>query len=351
MPINLLDILEYARRHGLRLLLWGLAVGLAGFLACFFIPPTYRAVAVILPPDEDELTSSLSSTRRSLGGLSGLGRLGTYFTQADIALAILRSRSAAEAVAHEFDLQKVYHSKDFPTAVERLRERVHVRIANDGTISVTVDDRDAERSAGMANHFLAELDRENQTFRSSQARRTRQFLELRVAEVDSSLRVAERMAARYQARKGAILATPELRASIDGVSSLMAQKVNAETELELLKRYASPRSEEVQRLEARVAELRRQVGSVPATQVGGAELIRDVAIRQDVLSILVPQLEEARIREAMDTPTIQVLDAARPPARRAWPRRSWITAFGFVLGVVAGLGEPMFRAARSIPRR
>ena len=47
-----------------------------------------------MPPDEDELSSVLSPMRRNLSALGGLGRLGgTYFTQADIALAILRSRA------------------------------------------------------------------------------------------------------------------------------------------------------------------------------------------------------------------------------------------------------------------
>ncbi|MEP7027623.1 MAG: Wzz/FepE/Etk N-terminal domain-containing protein [Candidatus Eisenbacteria bacterium] len=350
-PINLLDVTDYVRRHGLRLLLWGLGFALAGYLVSFLIPPTYRASAVILPPEEDELSSSISLTRRSLGGLGGLGRIGSYFTEADIALAILRSRTVAEMVTQKFELQKLYRSKDFPTAVDRLRELVRVRIASDGTISVTVDDRSAERSANMANQFLAELDRENQKFRSATARRTREFLERRVAETDSSLRVAERLAAAYQSRKGALLVSPELRVSLDGASSLMAQKITAETELELLKQYASARSEEVKRLEARVAELRRQVGNVPAMQVGGAELLRDIGTRQEVLSILVPQLEQARIREAMDTPTIQVLDPAQPPTRRAWPRRAWIAAFGFIVGIIVFAAELPAQAGRLAGRR
>lgn len=350
-PINLLDLFEYARRHGLRLLLWGLAVGLAGFLVCFLIPSTYRAVAVILPPDDDELTASLSMTRRNLGGLSGLGRLGTYFTQADIALAILRSRSVAELVAQHFDLQKVYGTKDLASTVDKLRDRVKVRISTDGTISVAVDDGNAERSAALANQFLAELDKKTQYYRSSRARRTRQFLEMRVAETDSSLRAAERVAAAYQKRSGTLLLTPETQAAMNGAASLMSQKIAAETQLELVKQYSSPSSDEVRSLEARVAELRRQFGQVPTTQVGGAALIRDIAIRKEVLSILMPQLEESRISEAMDTPTIQILDPALPPTHRSWPRRGWITAFGFVLGILAGLAEPALRSARAGVRR
>src|SRR5206468_2259691 len=120
---------------------------------------------------------------------------------------------------------------------------------------------------------------------------------------------------------------------------LMAQKVSAEVQLELAREYASERSEEVEQLTSRVRELRRQVGALPTTQVGGAELLRKVAVQQQVFALLTAELEEWRLRETVDTPTIQVLDPAIPPERRAWPRRGWIAAFGFVLGSMAGAAD------------
>jgi uncharacterized protein involved in exopolysaccharide biosynthesis len=116
----------------------------------------------------------------------------------------------------------------------------------------------------------------------------------------------------------------------------MGRKTAAEIQFELLKQYASPQSEEYSRLEAQVRELRRQVGDLPTGQVGGAELLRDVSMLQQVVVLLRAQLEEARLREAMDTPTIQVLDRAAPPERQLWPRRSWIAAFGLLLGALFG---------------
>ena len=338
-PIDLLDVADTLRRHGRRVLLWALALAAVGYGVSYLIPATYRASAVILPPDEDELTTSLSLTRR---GLSGLGRLGgPYFTQADIALAILRSRGVAEQIVKDAGLVAAYKAKDEEQAVDQLRDHTRVRIANDGTISVTVEDGSAARSAQLANLYLAELDRRNQRFRSSQARRTRQFLEHRASEADSILAHTERLAAAYQSQRGAVLITPEGQAAANAAATLMTQRVAAELELEQARRYASPNSEEVQRLQARVQQLSRQIGSLPAAQLGGAELLRDVAIQQQVLALLMSQLEEARIREAMDTPTIQILDSAEPPTKRAWPRRTWIAGFGFLVGAAIGAADLM----------
>jgi uncharacterized protein involved in exopolysaccharide biosynthesis len=344
-PFNLLDAVGFLRSRGRRFALWGIGLAVAGYLVSFLIPSVYQATAVILPPDEDDLTAALSFARRGVSGIPALGRLGggTYFTQADVALATLRSQSVHESVVREFDLVRVYKAKTREDAVRTLRDKTTIRIGSDGTISVSAWDRSAIRAAGIANAFFDNLDEFNRTFRTSRARRTREFLERRVAETDSLLRDAELKLAAYQGRKGAMVLSPETRAAADAAVSLMSQKLAAEVDLQIMRSYASPNSEELQRLEARVRELGRQIGGLPATQIGGAELVRQVVVRQQMFALLTNQLEEARIREVMDTPTIQVLDRATPPERRVWPKRLLIAAFGFVLG----LGVAIVASSRS----
>lgn len=338
-PFNLLDAVGFLRAHARRIALWGFVFGLAGYLVTFVIPPVYQATTVILPPDDDELSAALSLSRRSLGGIGALGRLGSgsYFSQADIAMAILRSRNLYARVVRQFDLQHVYHTGMPGEAIDALRDKSTVRISTDGTIAISVRDRSAQRAADLANAFMANLDELNRTFRSSRARRERQFLQLRVAETDSLLRATEGALAAYQRRHGAIVIPEEVSGSTDAAARFMSEKASAEVELELMRSYASPRSEEFQRLERRVSELRSLVGDLPTVQVGGAELVRQVAIERQVLALLTSQLEESRIREVMDTPTIQVLDEALPPERRAWPRRGLITAFGLCIGLGVGI--------------
>lgn len=348
--LSLLDILEFVRRHFRRLALWSLGLALAGFLVCFVLPRTYRATAVILPPEEDELTAALSMSRRSMVSLGALGRLGSYFTQADVALAILKSRSVRERVVEDFDLRSVYKVKTQEQAVKALEDRSRIRLSSDGTISVSITDRDAKRAAAIANAGIAELDRLNQRFRSSQARRTREFLEHRVAQADSLLGAAERLLALYQQKKGSIVISGEMRSAMSAAAELMARKAAAEVQLELMRGYASAQNEDVQRLEATVRELRRQVGDLPKTMVGAAELLRQVTVQQEVYAVLTSQLEQSRIRETMDTPTIQVLDPARPPDRPFWPRKLWVTAFGLLVGLMLGIADAAGKLPR-LPRR
>jgi uncharacterized protein involved in exopolysaccharide biosynthesis len=151
----------------------------------------------------------------------------------------------------------------------------------------------------------------------------------------------------YQRQKGAVVMSADVRGSAEAAGKLMSDKAAAEVELELMRGYASPQSDEVQRLEARVNELGRQIGSLPAAQAGGADLLRQVTVQQEVYGFLTAQLEQARIREAMDTPTVQLLDAASPPEKRVWPRRSLIALFGLLAGALVGVIDPWALAARS----
>ena len=335
MPtLNLFDLVASARRHWKGVLVWSASLAVFGYLVSFAIPPAYRATAVILPPEEDELASSISLAQRGFAGLGLMGRFGAYFTPADVALAILRSRSVHERVVDETNYASVYKQKSREQAYKRLASKVSSSIANDGTISVTAEDRSAERAATIANLFVEHLDDYNRQFRSFRARRTRVFLEERVALVDSALSATEAALAKYQREKGTVVLPPETGGAADAAIDLMSRLMTAEVELELLRSYASPQDEELVRAESRIRELRKQVGDVPGIQIGGASLIRQAVVYQQVFAFLTAQLEQARIREAMDTPTIQVLDPAQRPEKRFWPRRLWISAFGAFVGLV-----------------
>jgi uncharacterized protein involved in exopolysaccharide biosynthesis len=66
-------------------------------------------------------------------------------------------------------------------------------------------------------------------------------------------------------------------------------------------------------------------------------MVRDVKIQEQVFSLLSAQYEEARINEARDIPTVEVLDPAIPPEGRAWPRRGLLVGIGGVLSLCGAL--------------
>jgi uncharacterized protein involved in exopolysaccharide biosynthesis len=65
-----------------------------------------------------------------------------------------------------------------------------------------------------------------------------------------------------------------------------------------------------------------------------ARLALELRLKEGILSFLATRLEEARYKEALDTPTIQVLDVATPPAVRTSPRRALMVIVASLLGLV-----------------
>src|SRR5262249_17696008 len=189
------------------------------------------------PPEDDELSEALSFSRRNALSLNAFGRIASVFNQGDIALAILTSASVRSRIVDQYHLIDVYHVKSGEDAAKGLQKRSQIKISSEGTISVAVKDKDRDRAAGIANRYVDELARFKREFRTFRARRTRQFLEYRVAQSDSILRKLELQLAVYQKKRGTLVIPPELRSSADAAADLMARKAEAEVQLDLALDY------------------------------------------------------------------------------------------------------------------
>ena len=74
-------------------------------------------------------------------------------------------------------------------------------------------------------------------------------------------------------------------------------------------------------------------------------------MRSEIIRFLGSKYEEAKYKEALNTPTLQVLDVAIPPRTRSGPRRTLIVTSSFAVGamlsiVIAFLFESWNRLGR-----
>ena len=310
----------------------------------FLMPAWYRSSAVLLPPEETEQISTGLSVQRFLSRMPSLGALPGYYTPSDIFRATLASRRVQQAIAESFKLGEVYHKPSMEKTLLEFRRHARIALSPDGTISVTIEDRSAQRASDMANAMVAELDRYNVERRNLQARRTRIFLQGRVAETDSLARRAEAALRRYQ-EEHHVVAPFDENASVQPLADLMARKVALEVQLSVLRSYLREENETVRQVGNELGLLNRQISTVPRIENELMRLVRDVKLYQQVYQILSAQLEDALIRETMDIPTVTVLDRAFPSERRARPvRLNWVAAAMVVatLGMVLWTERPRF---------
>jgi len=309
------------RRRGLLLAVTLTAAALTYGLS-FTLPKWYRATAVILPPEESDLLSNLSSAQRALTKFPSFGVLPDYWTPADIYKAILSSRTIGEDVIRAHDLVHVYHLRSLEKTLKEIRSHTKVKINPDGTILVQVEDRDRDRAASMANTYLEALDRYNVEKRNSQAHRTRLFLERRVQETDSTLRVTESTLRAYEELHHTVSPpTMSNGADVRGAADLLARKMFLEVRLGTLRSYLREDNEEVIQARLELEQLKSKIGNLPELETELSRLVRDSKIQEQLYLLLTSELEQARIREHMDTPTVQVLDPAIPPERHTRPHR------------------------------
>lgn len=329
MKSDVFELGDWLLRIGARWRQYAFNVLVAGVIMSaltYAMPSWYRSTTVLLPPEEtDDMSGGSMVLQRFLQRVPSLTGVSRYYTPSDVYRAVLVSRSVQTVIATKFGMQKVYKKKNLEKTIEELRRHVRVALAPDGTISVAVEDRSRERAAGIANAFVDELDRFNREKRNSQGRRARLFLESRVANADSLQRIAATSLAEYQKAHHVVVPTELESANLSPVADLMAKRMALAVRLSVLRTYLSETSEQVVQARTELEQLQGQLGQLPDLQDELSRRTRDVRLYQQVYLLLSAQLEDARLREAMTTPTVTVLDPAIPVERRARPIR-WLWA-------------------------
>lgn len=301
----------------------------------FVWPPTYKAVATLLPPSEEETGFSVTTVLRNLSmpGIKIPSRTGPE----DVTLGILESRRLAEVLVDRFHLMDAYHLKSHEAAVEKLHKRTKISVDPSGTVAVTVKDREAKRAADLANGYVEELDRFNREVRMTRGRRMRLFVEKRLEDTKDDLAKAEDQLRDYEGKHKAVALSASEMTTVENGARLFAEQSALQVQIGVVRGYASESSEEVRRLRDQLAQINQELGKLPSVGLELGRLLREVKIQEQVYSLLSAQYEEARIEEARDVPTVDILDVAHPPEHRAWPKRGILVALGFALSTMGAL--------------
>jgi len=314
----------------------------------FVLPPWYTAECSLLPPSEEESGLGLVSLLKGIG-VPGV-KVPTQAAPADVFLAILESRRLAEEMVDRFGLKERYKKRLMVDAVKDLRRHTRFQLSAAGLVEVSVEDRDPRVAAEMANAYVELLDRFNRDVRMTKGRRMRLFVEQRLKETKDELELAEARLAEYQAKHKAVALSPELSSSMETAGRLYAERTALQVRLGVVRTYSIRGSdEEVQTLQ-RLSQIDRQLQALPGTGLELARLFRDVKTLEQLWMLMTGQYEEARITEARDIATVEVLDVASPPERKSWPRRGIMIAVTFMLSLGVGVTFALMRDARSSDR-
>lgn len=344
------------------LLKWRRFILLAGFgsavvmaIVSMLLPKWYMAASSVFPPETDQYgTGAFSQVLQSLQ-MPMLGPTASGMTPATIYVDILKSRLVGEKVISEFNLKEVYKTDLATDALEVLHSHTFFALLENGLLTISFEDRDPQRAANVTNRMVELLDEFNQQLNITRAAKTKDFVAEQIELHSLDLAEAEDSLRGFQEQNKALHLDSQVEKSIEVVSSLTADAIGLEVDLEILRQYASQNSQEYLRKKKRYDEVLRQLqkfeiastrqdvdivrgffptfDTVPEVSLELARRIRRVKVEEKVYEFLVAEYEKSRIEEARDTPTVEVLDVAQAPERKSRPKRAFITLAGGVAGI------------------
>src|SRR5579859_1388082 len=348
----ILDILIVLAKH--KKLILGLPF-LAALIAAgitLLMPNWYTATAKLLPPQQGQ--SNAVAILGQLGALSGgAGAALGVKNPSDIFVAMLKSRTVADALIQKFELQKIYDRKLLTDARKVLKENSTIAAGRDGVITVDVEDKDPKRAADLANGYVAELETLTLNLAISEAGQRRLFFEKQLQKSKQDLANAEIELQKLQEKTGIINPSGQASLSVAAAAGLRAQITAKEVQLSALRSFATSENPDLIRTENELEGLRVQlakmgktseekgdvllgIGKVPGASIEFIKKYRDVKYYETLFELLAKQYEIAKIDEAKDATLIQVLDRAIEPERKSKPKRSLIVVLAsLVTGILA----------------
>jgi uncharacterized protein involved in exopolysaccharide biosynthesis len=346
------------------IVLSGLAGAVLLAILSFILPSWYTATTSIFPPETPTTMMPFAGLMQQFAAPM-FGPLGV--APGTIYIEMLQSRTVCERVIHEFDLMKRYKADRIEDAIAALHSHLGFTLLDNGILVMTVEDKDPQRAADMANRMVELLDETTRTIKESRAGRTREFIERQLVERSGMLAHAEDSLKTFQQQHNAVDLDEQLRSAMDIITSLTSRAIALETEMGYMKNWVSPNSEEYQRKQAEYREVVSQLRKLKANNTSSDEdllrsfiptlrdvpdvalqylrLRREVEIQNTVFTMLTNEYEKARIEEARDTPVVQVLDVAQKPNLRSKPKRKIMTIVGGLLGLGWGTMTALLRTA------
>jgi len=366
--IDLLDYLKVLIKHRKMIIRNVFIVALLVAIISFFLPKTYMAVTTILPPEDTQSTGILTSFSNSpLANLI----LKETSTTSDLFVEIIKSRSVFDGVLkkkfiykkHKKNAQKrpllqIIKGKSIENGRKKLASRVHVKASPEGIISVEVELNDRYLAADVANAVVSELDKINKEKSTSRAKNSRIYIENQLKLTEEKLKKASKELVIFQEKYKAVSLAEQTKTAIERAGELKGKILAKNVELGVALQTMKPDNVIVAQLKKEIEELEKQYNYlqygdsvaleeqkefyIPFAEVPGvglelARLMREVKVQETVWELLNQQYYQAKIQEARDTPTIQVLDEAVPPELRAKPKRKLLVLIGSFLALILSI--------------
>jgi len=331
------------------------------------MPKTFTAVAVLMPPKSTSGNTFQSDSANPLIPLSGL--FGNITDESMNLISIVQSRTVMEKVINRFNLIEYYNVDNVEEALEYLEDDATFEIQEEGTIHISTSvatgwlhfDKDEimakELCADITNAFVLELDELNKKMNVERASFHRKFIEERYLQNINDLHTAENKLKRFQQKNDLVSINDQTAAVIESASIIKQKILLDEIQLEIYKDAFNSKHSKLEQLKKEIEEFKLKlnelenggvsessedrlfvaISDIPDLGLTHMRLQRELEIQTELFKFLTMEYEEAKIEEAKDIPTVQVLDQAKIPERKSRPRRAMLVISIFLVNIIVNV--------------
>ena len=354
-------------------------VTISAIIISLLLPKWYASKAVVLSSGAGQFNflSSISPIPVADFGLSTINEDINNF------IAILQSRTVKEYMVNKFNLIDRYKQRDIEYAIEAFEEKIELEVTEEGTLEITIIDKDPLIAKEMVNEVLFMLDQINQSIGMEAGKYNREFLENRININNKDLEKAELALKTFQEKTGIIDLVAQLSSTMqmsaqaynsifEAYTSLYAKKIETETELAVAKTTLSNNNPTIMQLEKLLdvqtiqldqlmirldeklqyllsnispaqidtipnIEFSVSFNTLPSLGLENARLIREVELQSTIQEILIPQFEQAKLEETKNIPTLQIIDKPKVALNKTKPKRSLIVIGSTIMSFLMSL--------------
>lgn len=288
--------------------------------------------------------------------------------------AVLASNSVTDEVIAKFDLAKHYGTAHLEDTRAALWSHCATSVERkSGLVSLTCEDKDPKLAMEMTAQFGAVGNRVFRRISESSASEERKFLEAQVAKARKDVDDSSQKLREFQEKNKIVDLPEQSKAVISAMASIKGELISKQLELSYLSSFSARGEASVQQLQQQIAVMENKLAQLEASErvavnVGSGsagsgsgsgsffpgvmsvpelrfqleQLLREQKIQETVFFLLTQRYETAKVDEARDTSTFQILDTPTLPTKRARPSRRKVVMMGTAGGFGAGLVVAVF---------
>ena len=342
--LSLVDLLLVMARHKkLMTILPGIVITLA-VVYVILAPKIYESEVALMTPQQQQPTMAALGGLAGLaggGGLGGAAGLLGLKNPNDMYVGLLGLPTMQRTIVNRFNLRKVYEVETMRAAVARLSKAVTPTAGKDNLIYITVEDRDPQRAADIANAYAEELQNMLNNAAVEEARPRRIYFEKLLKATRDNLTDAEIAMTKVQHSTGILDIDSQAHATIEAMAELRTEVAAKDVAIKAASTFATANNPDLRLLRAEKAALDNQMkqlstgaydkddalvvkSQAPELAMAYLRQFREVKYQEALFEMFARMYESARVDESKAGAVVQVVEPAIPAEVKAKPKRALI---------------------------